>query len=780
MDGSPALHFDIVGGQGVHVRLTSSNVHYDDVTKVFYADVTVQNLMSRPMGTLDGSTVTGVRVFFHSGPSVTSGSGTVAVRSPDGTGSFTGANQPYYEYAEILGAGETTAPKTWEWDVPSTVLTFEFEVFVEADIHRAITVRWGSGGTMNCFGPYTWTCTDHKTFTVTEGSGDLELWAVGVPGGDTYPVVPDRIATTVSVSPRIRYEVTLSVSFDGTGSPNWNRQPAEWPCARIAVTSAAEPPDSVYTALSPQLDNLVNPPQHFCSAQYELVNLSVQELGISDTVRAGDWEATAAFGEFVFTVNEDGSAITWIEYAFDDHDCDGNVASGTEGFAGDWAITDHRFTLENTNPANGDVYWLHGEFDQSEVKASGTWELDLSGSSCRGTWDGQWNLSPTVTVSAPVEGASYQYGEVITFSGSAMDPEDGPLTGSALAWRSNVDGQIGTGESFSRDDLSLGNHRIVLTATDSEGWSGRDTVNIVIRPTENFSTGLWHAVTDFGQMSFVVNPEGTGITQITYNLDHWTCGMEPGYWWYGDGTLTEPYPGWPITGGYLSIQNTLVDPDLWMAVDGGFETADHAAGTWTGRSFGTYCWGSWEGAPATNLFLREGTTPFLSAEQDPTVTVRSRNSSGVPVEFAATLDEAISGDSYAFWVWLRADSGGGAGGDFDVALLVAHDGSETELASATFALPADTLLIPFLDVVTGIGGGVPGDQLVLRITYNGSGWGDVGYGRDYGTHMVLPGHVTVSLPAATTPAQADAGQSVARPDIGGPQGVRLRSPAQRK
>lgn len=741
----PGPSLDIVGGQGVYVQLTSSDVSYDDEAEVFYADVTVQNLMSRRLGTPDGSTVTGVRVFFHSGPNVTSGSGTVTVRNPDGSGSFTNANQPYHEYAEMLGTDETTAPKTWEWDVPPSVLTFEFEVFVEADSYRPIAVRWGIGGGQSCAGTSNlWTCLDRETFTVTEGSGDLEVWATGAPGS-SYQVVPDRITTSLSVSPRMRYEVSLNVRFKG---PGWlsGRQPPSWPCASVAVTSAGEPPDTAFASVYPVFDNSVFPPVQVCAAQYELLDLSGQLLGVADTARAGDWEAAADFGEFVFTVNEDGSAITQIDYTFDDFSCSGNVASGNEDFAGDWAITDHRFAIENTNPANGDVYRVQGEFDQDEVHASGTWELVVSGSSCTGSWVGQWNLRPTATIYAPAEGASYRYGEVVEFSGGATDPEDGQLTGGALVWQSSLDDQIGTGESFSRDDLSLGNHRIVLTARDSDGWSGRDTVHIVIRPTEDFTTGLWHAITDFGQMSFVVNPERTGITQIMYDLDHFTCGWEEGYWWYGDGTLTEPYPGWPITEGSFDIENTLVDPDLWIAISGEFALADRAVGTWTAFSRGTYCWGSWEGGPATNLFLRAGSTPFLAAEQDPNPTARSRSPSGAPLEFAATLDQALPGESVVFWLWLRADSGGVSGGDFDVALLVSHDGSETQLAGTTFSIPADTLLIPFLDVVTGSGGGVAGDQLILRITYDGNGWGDVAYGRDYGSHVVIPGRITVSMP----------------------------------
>ena len=44
------------------------------------------------------------------------------------------------------------------------------------------------------------------------------------------------------------------------------------------------------------------------------------------------------------------------------------------------------------------------------------------------------NQAPTVTISAPAKGGRYNAGDTITFSGSASDPEQGPLPASALNW----------------------------------------------------------------------------------------------------------------------------------------------------------------------------------------------------------------------------------------------------------------------------------------------------------------------------------------------------------
>lgn len=138
--GKVGPQFLIVGGQGVFVQLVSTNVSYSAITGVFQADVQVANLLGdepgvgQELGTPDGSQATGIRVFFHAGPTVTGGTGTATVRNPDGTGMFTGSNQPYHEYNVILPPFFISPPKTWEWDVTNTVTTFEFDVFVEADV----------------------------------------------------------------------------------------------------------------------------------------------------------------------------------------------------------------------------------------------------------------------------------------------------------------------------------------------------------------------------------------------------------------------------------------------------------------------------------------------------------------------------------------------------------------------------------------------------------------------------------------------------------------------
>ena len=92
---------------------------------------------------------------------------------------------------------------------------------------------------------------------------------------------------------------------------------------------------------------------------------------------------------------------------------------------------------------------------------------------------------PYAAIDTPASGASFPPGADITFRGSATDLEDGAITGADLQWSSDRGGQFGTGEEVSTSSLSTGGHLITLTATDSRGQTGTDTVSITVREDAN-------------------------------------------------------------------------------------------------------------------------------------------------------------------------------------------------------------------------------------------------------------------------------------------------------
>ena len=87
---------------------------------------------------------------------------------------------------------------------------------------------------------------------------------------------------------------------------------------------------------------------------------------------------------------------------------------------------------------------------------------------------------PEATITSPANGTSHTEGASIAFRGSATDPEDGNIPVGSLSWASSKKADIGVGRAFSRTDLPGGAQTITLTATDSDGNVGSDSVEITV------------------------------------------------------------------------------------------------------------------------------------------------------------------------------------------------------------------------------------------------------------------------------------------------------------
>jgi hypothetical protein len=104
------------------------------------------------------------------------------------------------------------------------------------------------------------------------------------------------------------------------------------------------------------------------------------------------------------------------------------------------------------------------------------------------------NTPPTATITTPAAGTTWKVGDVLSFSGSATDPQDGALPASALSWElilhhcpSNCHThplQTFTGVasgSFTAPDHGYPSHlELKLTATDSGGLT--DTESVLLNP----------------------------------------------------------------------------------------------------------------------------------------------------------------------------------------------------------------------------------------------------------------------------------------------------------
>jgi hypothetical protein len=101
--------------------------------------------------------------------------------------------------------------------------------------------------------------------------------------------------------------------------------------------------------------------------------------------------------------------------------------------------------------------------------------------------EAETNTAPVVSTTNPGDGASYPENVAISFSGSAVDTQDGDLT-SKLKWTSSLSGNIGTGGSFSKT-LAAGTHVITAEVTDSGGLSGSKSVTMTVTVSEPAPAG---------------------------------------------------------------------------------------------------------------------------------------------------------------------------------------------------------------------------------------------------------------------------------------------------
>ncbi len=89
--------------------------------------------------------------------------------------------------------------------------------------------------------------------------------------------------------------------------------------------------------------------------------------------------------------------------------------------------------------------------------------------------------SPFAQINHPGNNQSRPASQPVPFVGVGRDVTDGSLSGGSMKWTSNLDGSIGTGQTFNRT-LSAGVHTITLTVTDSANKT--DSASITLTMTQ--------------------------------------------------------------------------------------------------------------------------------------------------------------------------------------------------------------------------------------------------------------------------------------------------------
>jgi hypothetical protein len=88
------------------------------------------------------------------------------------------------------------------------------------------------------------------------------------------------------------------------------------------------------------------------------------------------------------------------------------------------------------------------------------------------------NGLPVVSIISPTSGAGYLNTDIIDFTASASDLEDGDVSND-IVWVSNLDGTLAQANAFSTS-LSVGNHIITATVVDSSGSSYSSQINLAV------------------------------------------------------------------------------------------------------------------------------------------------------------------------------------------------------------------------------------------------------------------------------------------------------------
>jgi hypothetical protein len=214
----------------------------------------------------------------------------------------------------------------------------------------------------------------------------------------------------------------------------------------------------------------------------------------------------AALGSFVLAIacgspdESDNGAMMCEHGTYSDCVCsDGSMgtqlcAHDTSGFepcqcGGDTDGTSDPTTDPSTTSPTTSASTSMGTTDPTTTTSTSATEESSGGESSSGVDEGSSSSAgpigsaPVADIFHPSDGEERVAGDDIPWIGSGDDAEDGALTGMALVWTSDVDGELGNGEMLNAPLTTVGMHTITLTATDSDGNTGEASITIdVVAP----------------------------------------------------------------------------------------------------------------------------------------------------------------------------------------------------------------------------------------------------------------------------------------------------------
>ena len=154
----------ILSATGTYAQFVPFNLVKDTVKQIWSFDAFLHNFMQQSIGTLNGTTVTGSKVFVTD-IEATQGTGTVSIINADGTGNFTAPNQKYFNYNQIVAAGANSLAKLWKVSVPNTVTAVNMDILVSTDFPAEQTVTMVPPDTIPA-----WVHSDTNVAPITDSS----------------------------------------------------------------------------------------------------------------------------------------------------------------------------------------------------------------------------------------------------------------------------------------------------------------------------------------------------------------------------------------------------------------------------------------------------------------------------------------------------------------------------------------------------------------------------------------------------------------------------------
>jgi hypothetical protein len=199
-----------------------------------------------------------------------------------------------------------------------------------------------------------------------------------------------------------------------------------------------------------------------------------------DTTELGRVTASANPPDVDLLAPDGGESLNGIaQVSWTGSDLDGDDLTYNLYYSGDdgdtWLMAAYNIT--HTTTYSLDLAWFPGSSAaRIRIEASDGFHTSQDESQGPFTVD---EKAPWAILLSPEEGDVFT-STLINLTGYGYDLEDGVLKGTSVAWSSDRDGDLGTGERLRDVHLSDGAHIITVTVTDSTGKRDSATVTITV------------------------------------------------------------------------------------------------------------------------------------------------------------------------------------------------------------------------------------------------------------------------------------------------------------